>query len=873
MTMAQPMFEPNEAWKQSHAGPPDTLRKDVVPEPYSPSRRFPPRLAGDHYSPPRTLANDHYSVSIPGPPSFPGDYFPQGPSLVGPPPPRNHYDLAPSSSAPPPPPAEDHYSPGIGPNAPSFTGDIYSTSPSMNALPFSGDHYSPGPEFNGPPPFSGDHYSPRRSLNGPQVSNDCYRPETPPMYPYMNPGSDSYRPRYDAPEPRTPHPPNPRVHPRWRISSPERAEPMRGRAPLGSPDGPVRMWELNRKMLQQSLNGDDRHYSPKKWSPRGQEPRRIPSRGRSRSRSPSGRSRSRSPLYSPHLSPIASRGGRRSPSPSRSPLYSPRASPSPSRDHIRSPVRRGRTPTFVPARARSPIRSPVRSPARSPVPSPVRSSIRSPVQSPIQNLVRNPVRRGRTPTFVPARTRSLVRSRSRSPVRGRTRSPVRDQTRSPARDRGRSYVRGRTRSPVRGRTLSPVGSQARSSVDPKPVDFRSYVARLGRSRSRPPNSYRLGRSRTRSPPVFRYLRRSSYSSNSAGSDNSDDHRRRRASRGRGRRKSRSRSRNKGRGRSRGRSRSKASTLYSPTTTRLYSPVLSRKRYSPVRRRDRSGGPSDRLKKPSNGTPPARLPSPPRDKVASASRRSCSTESTESIYGPEIPPELRAQKANVVTTEKRSRDSSLSSYKSEGVTPPPQITSIPGLSGVGQGVSVAFPKTQSHDVIPLTEAESHELSDQNMPSTVDQQSRDRSPTREETSVNDELRAAVARLVSEHLMPQTSGVTSMPGRGAVALSPSSDDTSKTSNMQITPVDRDALQKRAEREGGESDMDVSLPTTPVDEAPQPLIAGLSSDGLDPVKPEITRRVDESWCRRIRHGCGHGRICPPLACLASCSLPCRPF
>ncbi|KAH9932873.1 uncharacterized protein B0H18DRAFT_1208225, partial [Fomitopsis serialis] len=405
MTMAQPMFEPNDSWKQHHIGPPNTSRNDVAPEPYSPTRRLPPRFARDHYSPPRPLASDHYTVPTPGPPPF--DQYPSGPGLVGQPPPTDHYFPGPSLNAPPPP--GDHYPPGT--NGLPYPGDHYSPGPSMSAPPFSGDHYSP-PGLSGPPPFSGDHYSPGRSLNAPGYSGDRYRPETPPIYPYMNPGTDSYRPRYDdIPEPRAAHPPNPRVHPRWRLPSPERAPSIRGRASPESPNATKRVWEP-RRTPPRELNSVDR-LSPTRWSPSDprREPRRIPSRGRSLTRSPSP-SRGRSPLYSPRASRSPVRRQTRSPSRNRSPLYSPRASRSPIRGRTRSPIAL-RSPVGRKRRLRSPTLSysPRRSRSRSPLPPRIarRYSRRSYTRSPSSSYDSYRASRAR-------RSRGRRRSESRESV-------------------------------------------------------------------------------------------------------------------------------------------------------------------------------------------------------------------------------------------------------------------------------------------------------------------------------------------------------------------------------------------------------------------------------------------------------------------------
>ena len=517
-------------------------------------------------------------------------------------------------------PSSGDYNPSyIGLPGPPIVGAHCPTGSGQNALPFTGDHYTPSQELSGPPlPFSGDHYSPGRSLNNQQYTGDRYERESPPIYPYMIQGSDGYRSRYEDSDARAPHPPNPRVHPRWRLSSPERGQPSPGRLPVENPNVSVRKWEMNRRASLQSPNPTDQWSS----TPLARENVRAPSRGRSITRSPN-HGRPRSPLYSPRASPVSFRGRPpRSPSPIHSPVYSPRASLSPIRGREQTPVRR---------REVTPIR-----------------------------------RREVTPT----------RSLSRSPVRGRSRSLV--------------SLRGRSPSPIRGRARSPLSP-------------RSYVARLGRSRSRPPETYRPGTSRTRSPSVPGYRRRlSSYSRSRSRSSSPGSYRRRRTSSRHLRRSRSGRSvsgtRGRARSRSRDRSRSRASTLYSPTTTRLYSPVLSRRRLS---RGGRKGRSLERGKKRSKGSNTAfkasRLPSPPEDDlyIKPKEKRSRSAESTGSIYGPEIPPELRTTKP-----ARQSRDSSLSSYKSDNDAAKQQSqTTIPGLSEVEQNVPAAPSKTTQIPISP------------------------------------------------------------------------------------------------------------------------------------------------------------------------------
>lgn len=693
-------------------------RTNVAPEPYSPSRRFAPRLAGDHYSPTRPLANDQYPVAIP-PPSFTGDYFPQGPDPHGPPF-NAHYGSGGNLGAPPP--SGDYHPPTMGSTGPPFTGIPYSTGSGPHAPPFSGDHYSPLQELPGPPPpFSGEHYSPGRSLNGPQYTGDRYGRETPPIYPYMNPGSDSYHPRYDNIDTRAPHPPNPR----WRTSSPERSQPSPGVVSPESPNHSARTWEMNRRTSLQGPNITTQR-SP---SPRERETERAPHPGRSITRSPS-RGRDHSPLYSPHASPISFHGRPpRSPSPSRSPIYSPRASPS-----------------LIRKRDITPVRRPAPSPRGSPDP-----------------------------------------------------------------------VRGRARSPIRGRA---------------PLSPRSYVARLGRSRSRPPETYRPPVSRTRSPSN---RHRPSYSRSRSSSYSADSYRRQRSS---GRRRGRSRSsrsvsdtRGNARSRSHDRSRSKASTLYSPTTTRLYSPILSRNRLSRHRGKDRSRERSKRRGKRSNAAPKsARSPSSEDDLYTKTKlKRSDSAESAGSIYGPEIPPELRTK-----MPAQRTRDSSLSSYRSDNDRAKQQVTSIPGLSEVEQGPPAPPPEvTRMQDTPPSVAQETR----------TEDVERDQAPGLSDgvytyicichdtdnpigTSLNDELRAAVAKLVSEHSTPRKEAVLSATGdvaalsaKDGVTLPPK--DVLPKLSVQIPVLHRVASpQKKAEEEheADESDMDLSMPTTPTGDAPPP-------------------------------------------------------
>lgn len=88
----------------------------------------------------------------------------------------------------------------------------------------------------------------------------------------------------------------------------------------------------------------------------------------------------------------------------------------------------------------------------------------------------------------------------------------------------------------------------------------------------------------------------------------------------------------------------------------------------------------------------------------------------------------------------------------------------------------------------------------------------------TSLNDELRAAVAKLVSEHSTPREKIVLDTAGE---ATAPSPKDGIPKLNVQIPVPDRLALpEKKVEEERGEdeSDMDVSMPATPTDEVPRP-------------------------------------------------------
>ena len=709
-------------------------RNDVAPEPYSPSRRFAPRVAGDHYSPNRPLANDQYPLPMPAPP-YPGDYFPQSSNLPGPPP-NDRYDLGANLGTLPPSGNYDLFN--MGSSRPPFNGAHNLTGSGSHAPPFSGGHYSPPQELPTPPlPFSGDHYSPGRSLNGPPYNGDRYERETPLVYPYVNSGSDGYRPRYEETDARAPHPPNPRVLPRWRPSSPERtSQPSPGRVPFESPGASARKWEMNRRASLQSPNGMGQWTPP----PLARETVRAPSRGRSVTRSPS-HSRARSPLYSPHASPVSFRGRPRSPSPSHSPVYSPRASLSP------------------------------------------------------------------------------TRVRDQSPARGSARSSIHGRGRSP------ESVRGRTRSPIRGRARSPLSP-------------RSYVARLGRSRSRPPETYRPGISRTRSPSVPRYRRRlPSYSRSRSRSSSVDSYRGRHTSshfHGRSRsRRSVSGTRGKARSHSNDRSRSRVSTLYSPTTSRLYSPVLSRKQTSGSQGKGRSRERNKRRGKKSD-LKSGRSASPPEDDLylRPKTKRTCSVESTGSIYGPEIPPELRTKQA-----VPRSRDSSLSSYRSDNGTAKQQTTSIPGLSEVEQGVSATSPKATQAQITPPPVIQETSTSPSNPPASgasdavrVQHQGLSNGAQilstgpssivhgASGTSLNDELRAAVAKLVSEH---STRSKETDPGAVGDATTPPKDGVPKLS-VQIPGIDPAALpEKKTEDERGEyeSDMDVSAPATPTDVVHQPV------------------------------------------------------
>ena len=85
------------------------------------------------------------------------------------------------------------------------------------------------------------------------------------------------------------------------------------------------------------------------------------------------------------------------------------------------------------------------------------------------------------------------------------------------------------------------------------------------------------------------------------------------------------------------------------------------------------------------------------------------------------------------------------------------------------------------------------------------------------MNDELRAAVAKLVSEHSIPRKSTILDAVGD---VPGPSSKHEAPKLSVQIPARDHLALlENNAEERGDdESDMDLSMPATPVDEATQP-------------------------------------------------------
>ncbi|GBE88694.1 hypothetical protein SCP_1400990 [Sparassis crispa] len=157
-TMAERMFEPSDSWKQTHID--SSIDSDGArdrPGDQDWNMRSPQRTVPDHYSPPR----NHYSPSQ--------DHY--SPSRNHYSPPRNHYS-----------PPRDLYSP---------THDQYS--PTRN-------HYSPPRDHYSPPMFESDHYRPHSPS-----------PPYTPRYPYMNPGSDSYRPHYENDRgPWSVRPPEPR---------------------------------------------------------------------------------------------------------------------------------------------------------------------------------------------------------------------------------------------------------------------------------------------------------------------------------------------------------------------------------------------------------------------------------------------------------------------------------------------------------------------------------------------------------------------------------------------------------------------------------------------------------------------------------------